>query len=52
MCVCVCLFVQFVLKKLGEYKTIETVVYLFICGVYEGSKQSYKLKLACLIKLD
>ena len=50
---CVCVFVCPVcIKVLGEYKTIETVVYLFICGVYEGSKQSYKLKLACLIKLD
>ena len=36
----VCVFVcQVCIKVLGEQKTIENVIYLYICGVYQESKQ-------------
>ena len=39
-CLFVCLFVcPACIKVLGEHKTTENVVYLFICGVYQESKQ-------------
>ena len=43
VCVCVCVFVclsvcPVCIKVLGEHKTIENVVYLFICGVYQEIK--------------
>ena len=38
LCVCVCVCVCPVSNKvLGEKKTIENVVYLFIYGVYQGT---------------
>ena len=44
MCVCVCVFACLFVcpvnnTVLGEQDTIEHVVYLFICGVYQESKQ-------------
>ena len=41
LCVFVCLFVQFVLEYILNRKTtyVLHVVYLYICGIYQESKQ-------------